>query len=220
MKNRSKSSQEWLRRQVKDPYVKRAHEEHWRCRSAYKLIEMDDKLRLLSPGMTVVDCGAAPGSWSQVAVDRTNSSCRDKNKPVGKVISVDLHGISPIEGSCIFSQSDFTSAETQSKILSCLGKGKANVVLSDMAPNATGVKHLDHDLISELCLSVLTFSTSVLSDGGAVVCKIWMGHNQNRLLSAMKTIFKNVKIMKPNASRGDSSEIFLVGRGYSSELKR
>lgn len=147
-------------------------------------------------------------------------SLSDKNKPVGKVISVDLLGISPIEGCVIFSQSDFTKAETQSKILNCLGEGKANIVLSDMAPNATGVKQFDHDLISELCLSVLTFAALVLSDGGTVVCKIWMGHNQNRLLLAMKTIFKNVKIIKPNASRGDSAEIFLVGRGYSRELKR
>ncbi|XP_045212851.2 rRNA methyltransferase 2, mitochondrial-like [Mercenaria mercenaria] len=206
------SSRDWVTRQLNDPYVRLANEENYRCRSAFKLTEIDDNLRIIKPGGIVIDCGAAPGSWSQVAAQRIQlKSKHDGTQKEGMVIAVDLRDIEPIDGVTVFANSDFTKSETQSKLLRMLDNRLANTVLSDMAPNASGNREHDHQVISELCLSVLKFSSQVLESGGHVVCKLWDGSEKKKLLSVMNRMFETVKTIKPDASRSDSAEIFLVG---------
>ena len=132
----------------------------------------------------------------------------------GKVIGVDLQHIQPIEGAVLFDKSDFTSPDTQARILEELDGQLADVVLSDMAPNASGTPSLDHDVIIQLCLSVLQFCTVVLKSNGSVVCKLWMGSDQKKLKSVLERMFRKVKNVKPEASRSDSAEIFLIGQEY------
>lgn len=136
----------------------------------------------------------------------------DSEKPIGTVISIDLQPIMPIEGAIVIPSCDFTKTETQEKILEKLGQRKADIVISDMAPNATGTKHLDHELIINLCISVLRFSTNVLQEGGNILCKFWPGTEQDKLQKAMEKFFKTVKIVKPESSRSNSSEIFMLGK--------
>ena len=138
----------------------------------------------------------------------------DTKLPRGIVIGIDLQHVMPVEGATIFHQCDFTSHDTQARILEKLGNQKADLVLSDMAPAASGVKSLDHDKIIELCSSVVRFSTVVLDHGGSVLCKIWMGGKQHLLENAMKKLFVDVKAVKPPASRADSAELYLLGKGY------
>lgn len=133
---------------------------------------------------------------------------------VGKVISIDLQHIEPIKGAIIYDNCDFTSSDTQAKILAELDGHLADVVLSDMAPSASGTASLDHDAIIELCLSVLKFCTVVLKQNGCVVCKIWMGGDQDKLKGVMQRMFKKVRYVKPESSRSDSAEIFLIGQNY------
>ncbi|GAB1611012.1 rRNA methyltransferase 2, mitochondrial-like [Argonauta hians] len=215
LKGKSTSSQKWITRQLRDPYVKRAREESYRCRSAFKLVEIDDRFGLLRPGSVVIDCGAAPGSWTQVAVERVNAAGTAKSQLEGCVISIDKQFMVPVKGAITLSTMDFTKGQTQSKILEMLNGRKADIILSDMAPNTTGIRSMDHDLIIELCFSVLEFSHSVLQHDGALICKLWQGHEQKQLEKRLAEFFQTVKIIKPQASRGDSSEIFLLGKGYS-----
>ncbi|KAK7507242.1 hypothetical protein BaRGS_00001177 [Batillaria attramentaria] len=215
LKGKKTSSQEWIKRQLSDPYVKRARTENYRCRSAFKLLEIDDKYRLLQPGGVVIDCGAAPGSWTQVAVERVLSSAQSENetdKLKGLVIGIDLNHMTPIEGAFILHQSDFTALQTQEKIVKILGGRPVDLVLSDMAPRASGQKFMDHELIVELCFSVLRFGVTVLRPGGHLLCKLWQGGEQRKLESAMQSVFESVKVVKPDSSRSDSAEIFLLGR--------
>ncbi|XP_076074969.1 rRNA methyltransferase 2, mitochondrial-like [Mytilus galloprovincialis] len=208
------SSNMWLERQSRDPYVKKAREEDWRCRSAFKLLEIDAKHKLLKPGQLVIDCGCAPGSWTQVIVQKINSNSCDMKLPKGTAIGIDLQYVNPIRGAILLSKCDFTSAKTQAEILQNMGNKKADLVLSDMAPACTGDRSMDHHKIIELCSSVIRFSTVVLKKDGSVLCKLWMGGQQKLLEDAMRKLFLNVKPVKPNASRDDSAEIYLLGRNF------
>ncbi|CAE1248558.1 rlmE [Acanthosepion pharaonis] len=215
LKGKSTSSQKWITRQLKDPYVKRAREESYRCRSAFKLVEIDDRFDLLRPGSVVIDCGAAPGSWTQVAVERVNAAGTAKSQKEGCVISIDKQFMVPVKGAITLATMDFTKGQTQNKVLEVLSGRKADIILSDMAPNTTGIRSMDHDLIIELCFSVLEFSRTVLRPDGALLCKLWQGHEQKELEQRLGDVFQTVKIIKPQASRGDSAEIFLLGKGYT-----
>ncbi|XP_038064166.1 rRNA methyltransferase 2, mitochondrial-like [Patiria miniata] len=218
LKGKSPSSQQWLSRQFNDPYVKQAKVENYRARSAFKLLEIDARFRLLRPGHVVVDCGAAPGSWSQVAVEKVNAQGTDPNKPMGKVISVDLLHFEPIEGAVLLTESDFTHPATQSRILLLLNGQLVNSVLSDMAPNSTGMHEMDHENIIGLCKSALGFARDILREDGHFLCKLWDGHETGRLKEKLAAEFRGVKVVRPDASRKESSEIFLLGRGFKRYL--
>lgn len=143
----------------------------------------------------------------------------DPSKPKGLVIGIDLQHMAPLEGAYLLSGSDFTSDMTQAKIKTILGDRQADVVLSDMAPAATGMKSHNHEIIVKLCFSVLLFSLHVLKNGGTMLCKIWMGADQKRLETGMSKVFEHVRVVKPEASRDDSTEIFLLGRGFKRSEK-
>lgn len=214
LKGKSVSSQHWLTRQLSDPYVEKAKLMNYRCRSAFKLVEIHERYRFLKPGDIVIDCGAAPGSWTQVAVQKVNSDASELNTPVGKVVSVDKQQIYPIEGATIIGNSDFTSPETQHRIQSALNEQKVNAVLSDMAPNATGIRSMDCENIINLCYSVLRFAIQVSQVGAAVLVKVWQCKEVEFLEKDLKRFYENVKHVKPNASRADSAELFLLGTNF------
>ncbi|XP_046404658.1 rRNA methyltransferase 2, mitochondrial isoform X2 [Ischnura elegans] len=215
-KYKGTSSHEWLTRQMKDPYVEKAKMMNYRCRSAFKLLEMNEKYNFLYPGQHVVECGAAPGSWTQVLVKETNSSGRDPEKPVGKVISVDKLPIYHVEGAHIFGGLDFTSTSFHNSVLKLIGKNKLDAVVSDMAPNATGVKLLDQEAISILAYSVLKFAIKMSKVNNRTVCliKVWEGGRMKKLESDMCQFYERVSVVKPNASRSNSAETFLLGIGF------
>ncbi|CAH1389962.1 unnamed protein product [Nezara viridula] len=150
LKGKSKSSQEWLIRQLKDPYVENARIKNYRSRSAFKLLEIDAKHKILCPGQCVIDCGAAPGGWTQVAVEKTNAALADKHAEQGFVVGIDRLQIFPIEGAVLLSGCDFREKSSHEKLHDALQGRKVDVVLSDMAPNATGIKTMDHDAIVSL----------------------------------------------------------------------
>ncbi|XP_067673509.1 ribosomal RNA large subunit methyltransferase E-like isoform X2 [Haliotis asinina] len=206
-KRKKISSQLWLMRQQKDPYVEKAAADNYRCRSAYKLLEIDDRHKLLHPGGVVIDCGAAPGSWTQVALERV--------KEHGQVVSIDLQPMTAIHKAFVLSERDFTAPETQDEVKQHLSGRLADLVMSDMAPQASGVKSLDHDRIISLCVETVKFSCVVLKEGGAVLCKLWQGSEQPRLEHIMKQLFTSVRVVKPDASRSDSAEIFLLGKNFT-----
>lgn len=211
---RLKSSQQWLSRQRVDPYVEKAKMNNYRCRSAFKLIEMNEKTNLLKPGLTVVDLGACPGSWTQVAVQKTNSDGADPSKPVGKVVSIDKLQIFPIQGATIMSNLDFTTTEAHDKVVGVIGPGNVDVVLSDMAPSATGIKELDKDRIIGLCYNAIRFAALVSKIDGSLLFKVWDGKEVSILEMDLERFYKNIKIMKPLASRSESSEKFILARGF------
>uniref|UniRef100_A0A336LL47 rRNA methyltransferase 2, mitochondrial n=1 Tax=Culicoides sonorensis TaxID=179676 RepID=A0A336LL47_CULSO len=204
LKGKSVSSQLWLQRQLSDPYVEKAKRLNYRCRSAFKLIEIDEKYKLLKPGQNIIDCGCSPGSWSQVAVQRTK----------GLVIGVDLLQPYPLEGAILLGNTNFTTESGQNKIKEILKDKKLNVVLSDMAPKATGVRQLDQENIVTLCYSVLRFALQMSEENASIVMKIWSNGELKSLMENMEKYYKVVKICKPNASRSDSAEQFLVGKGF------
>ncbi|OWF37519.1 rRNA methyltransferase 2, mitochondrial-like [Mizuhopecten yessoensis] len=214
LKGKSPGAKKWLTNQLKDPYVKRAKLENWRCRSAFKLLEIDEKHKILKPGNVVIDCGAAPGSWCQVAAIKVNATEKDPSQPTGIVIGVDLLHIEPLDNVSFFPNSDFTNKDVQQSILGSLGGKKVHVVLSDMAPRASDARQLDHELSVELCASVLRFSVGVLKHGGHLLCKLWMGPEQNKLHAALDKMFTNVKVVKPPASRTSSSEIYFLAKNF------
>jgi 23S rRNA (uridine2552-2'-O)-methyltransferase len=206
-KGRSLSSKLWLERQLNDPYVARAKREGFRGRAAFKLIEIDDKHHLLKPGARVVDLGAAPGGWSQVAARRVGSA-----QGKGKVVAVDCLGMAPISG-VGFIRRDFLDASAGDEIKALLG-GAADVVLSDMAANATGHRATDHLKIMALAEAAADFAREVLAPGGAFLCKVLQGGTEASLLAALKRDFSNVKHVKPAASRSDSAELYLLATGF------
>jgi 23S rRNA (uridine2552-2'-O)-methyltransferase len=206
-KGRSLSSKLWLERQLNDPYVARAKREGFRGRAAFKLIEIDDKQHLLKPGARVVDLGAAPGGWSQVAARRVGSA-----QGKGKVVAVDCLGMAPISG-VGFIRRDFLDASAGDEIKALLG-GAADVVLSDMAANATGHRATDHLKIMALAEAAADFAREVLAPGGAFLCKVLQGGTEASLLAALKRDFSNVKHVKPAASRSDSAELYLLATGF------
>ncbi len=206
-KGRSLSSKLWLERQLNDLYVARAKREGFRGRAAFKLIEIDDKQHLLKPGARVVDLGAAPGGWSQVAARRVGSA-----QGKGKVVAVDCLGMAPIAG-VGFIRRDFLDASAGDEIKALLG-GAADVVLSDMAANATGHRATDHLKIMALAEAAADFAREVLAPDGAFLCKVLQGGTEASLLAALKRDFSHVKHVKPAASRSDSAELYLLATGF------
>jgi 23S rRNA (uridine2552-2'-O)-methyltransferase len=204
---KSPSSKRWLQRQLNDPYVAQARREGVRARAAYKLIEIDDKHRLLRPGARVVDLGAAPGGWSQVAAQRVGAA-----QGRGRVVAVDVLDMAPVAG-VDFVRRDFLDPGAGDDIKARLG-GPADVVLSDMAANATGHRRTDHLKIMALAEAAAEFACEVLAPGGAFLCKVLQGGTEAALLAALKRDFAAVKHVKPAASRTDSAELYLLATGF------
>ena len=196
---KNKISKNWVNKQHRDVYVRQSKVDGYRARSAYKLIEIDEKFKIFKGGMFVLDIGAAPGSWSQYA---------SKVIKQGKVISIDLKEMEEIKNT-IQIRGDFTDPDTQKKIKDNLDKG-LDVVMSDMAVNTTGIKSLDAIQTGELCKEAMNFSTDVISPNGFFISKIFMGSTFNEIVALGKKIFKEVKVFKPQSSRKDSKESFII----------
>jgi 23S rRNA (uridine2552-2'-O)-methyltransferase len=207
-RGRRSSSTRWLERQLNDPYVSDARRLGYRSRAAFKLLQLDDRLHLLAPGRRVVDLGAAPGGWTQVAVARVVRSGRSE----GRVVAVDVAPMDPVTGAVVL-QGDCREPETVAAIRAALG-GPADVVLSDMAPPATGHAQTDHLRIVALAESAYEAATELLASGGSFVCKVLQGGAQGDLLAALKRDFASLRHVKPAASRADSAEIYLVAQGF------
>jgi 23S rRNA (uridine2552-2'-O)-methyltransferase len=203
-KRRTVSSRAWLERQINDPYVARAKREGFRSRAAYKLAEIDDKYHLFKHGARVVDLGAAPGGWSEIASRRVG--------PSGRVIALDILEMKPIAG-VEFLHLDFLHETAPDRLKEKLG-GEANVVLSDMAANATGHRQTDHLRIMALAEAAAYFAREVLAPGGAFLCKVLQGGTEAALLAELKRDFATVKHVKPPASRSDSAELYLLAKGF------
>ena len=203
-KKRSNSSTRWLQRQLNDPYVAKARADGYRSRAAFKLVELDEKFGLLKTGMKVVDLGCAPGGWSQVAVAKVG--------PKGKVVGCDLLEVEAVPGAELIVQ-DFL-AEDAPQIMKDLLGGQANLVMSDLASNTTGHAPTDHIRIIHLCELAYHFATEVLAPGGAFVCKVRQGGTERELLKLMQKDFTTVKHAKPDASRKDSAESYVVAMGF------
>jgi 23S rRNA (uridine2552-2'-O)-methyltransferase len=206
-KGRTLSSKLWLDRQLNDPYVARARREGLRSRAAYKLAEIDDKHHFLKSGARVVDLGAAPGGWSQIAAKRSGAA-----QGKGRVVAVDLLLMAPVPG-VEFARLDFLDASAPDEIKAMLG-GAADVVLSDMAANATGHRKTDHLKIVALAETAADFAREVLAPGGTFLCKVLQGGTETALLAGLKRDFTTVKHLKPAASRSDSAELYLLAMGY------
>lgn len=211
-KGRKLSSTRWLERQLNDPYVQRARREGYRGRAAYKILELDDRFRFLVPGARVVDLGCAPGGWAQVAVGRVNALGEKTGRKVGRVIGVDLQPVDPIAGAEIH-QIDFMSEGADAAVKGWLG-GNADVVMSDMAPSASGHKATDHLRIVALCGAAADLAMDVLEPGGTFVAKVLAGGAEDSLQVLLKRAFTRVVNVKPPASRSDSSEKFVVATGF------
>jgi 23S rRNA (uridine2552-2'-O)-methyltransferase len=201
-RGRTTASQRWLARQLNDPYVAAARQQGWRSRAAFKLIELDDRFKLIRRGARVLDLGAAPGGWSQVAVRRG----------AARVVGVDLLPVDPVPGA-EFIQGDFTAPDMPDRLAETLG-GKADLVLTDMAPNTTGHNATDHLRIMALAEMALDFALQVLEPGGGFVAKVFQGGSERQMLAAMKRHFAVVRHAKPPASRKESSELYVVATGF------
>lgn len=201
-KGRKISSIKWIERQLNDPYVEKAHKEGYRSRAAYKLMEIDDKVNILKKGQSVVDLGAAPGGWCQVAAAK---GCR--------VVAIDLLPMDEIPGVTFF-QMDFMEDEAPQALIDALGGEGADVVLSDMAHNTTGHRNTDHNKIMFLVDAAYDFATEVLKPHGVFVAKVFQGGTEAALLARMKKDFKTVKHIKPPASRKESPETYVVATGF------
>ena len=204
---RKLSSKLWLERQLNDPYVAQAKRDGWRSRAAYKLIEMDDKYRFLKSGLTVVDLGAAPGGWSQVAAKRVGSV-----EGKGRVIAIDLLEMPEIVG-VTFAQLDFLDADAPDKLIAMMN-GRADVVLSDMAANTTGHRKTDQLRIVGLVETAAAFAADVLRPGGTFIAKVFQSGADADLLAQLKRDFATVRHVKPSASRQDSSERYVLATGF------
>ena len=215
-KRRTASSRAWLTRQINDPYVERAKREGLRSRAAFKLAEIDDRYKLLKPGARVVDLGAAPGGWSEMAARRVGDN--------GRIIALDVLDMNPIPG-VEFLQLDFLDPSAPARLEAMLGAGKggslqgrgqatADVVLSDMAANATGHRQTDHLRIMALAEAAAEFARQVLAPRGAFLCKVLQGGTEASLLAELKRDFSSVKHVKPPASRSDSAELYLLAQGF------
>jgi len=207
-RGRKVGSTAWLKRQLNDPYVARAKAEGWRSRAAYKLLEMDEKLHLLKPGRRVVDLGAAPGGWTQVAVQRVRAG----HPGGGKVVGLDINDWGRVAGATCLTL-DFLDPTAPDVLKQALG-GPADLVLSDMASPATGHGPTDHIRIIALAEAAWEFAAEVLAPGGAFVCKVFQGGTENELLKLIKQRMSVVRHMKPPASRKDSAEVYVVATGF------
>ena len=191
----AKSSKEWLRRHVSDPYVRKARQEGYRSRAAYKLLELDQKHSLFKPGMTVLDLGAAPGGWSQVAAQKV--------MPGGRVVAIDGLEMAPISGVTII-KGDFRQVSIENR---------ADVVLSDVSPNLSGIANVDQARLLELGLSAIQLCAKLLKRDGVFVVKAFHGEAFDELRERLAAVFTKVKVAKPSASRGESAETYVVARG-------
>jgi 23S rRNA (uridine2552-2'-O)-methyltransferase len=210
-KGRKSSSVKWIARQINDPFVKAAHLHGYRCRSAFKLIEIDEKFSIFSHGKFVIDVGAAPGSWSQIAVKK----CGD-----GNVIGIDLLPIAELTG-CEFIEGDFTSDTMQKTLMDKMlerGKSFADVIMSDMASNTTGFRNADHLRTIALVESAWEFARPLLTDGGVFIAKVFMGGAETELLADLKKHFDKVRHFKPKSSRTESVENYLIATGFKNKL--
>jgi 23S rRNA (uridine2552-2'-O)-methyltransferase len=196
---KNKISKNWVNKQRRDTYVRQSKVDGYRARSAYKLIEIDEKFKIFKGGLTVIDIGAAPGSWSQYASKVVRN---------GKIISIDLKEMEPIDNT-VQIKGDFTEDETQQKIKEFL-VSKSDIVMSDMAVNTTGIKNIDSIQTGELCKEAMIFSKDIISNEGFFVSKIFMGGSFNEIVQLGKNIFKEVKVFKPKSSRKDSKESFII----------
>jgi 23S rRNA (uridine2552-2'-O)-methyltransferase len=204
---RKLSSKLWLERQLNDPYVVKAKAQGYRSRAAFKLLEIDDKYRLLKPGMTVVDLGAAPGGWSQIAAKRVGAA-----DGKGKVVAIDLLEMPEIPG-VTFAQLDFLAEDAPEKLIAMMG-GRADVVMSDMAANTTGHRKTDQLRMVGLVETAAAFATDVLNRGGTFVAKVFQSGADAELLAQLKRDFSSVRHVKPASSRQDSSERYVLATGF------
>ena len=198
---KNKISKNWVNKQRRDIYVRQSKIDGYRARSAYKLIEIDQKFKIFKGGLSIIDIGAAPGSWSQYA---------NKVSKSGKLISVDLKRIEPI-GNSIQIKGDFTDIETQQEIKKNIN-GKVDVVMSDMAVDTTGIKNIDSIQTGELCKEAIFFAKDIIGENGYFISKIFMGGTFNEIVAEGKKYFKEVKVFKPKSSRKDSKESFIICR--------
>ena len=201
-RGRSAGSQRWLARQLNDPYVAAAKAQDWRSRAAFKLIELGERFKLIRPGARVVDLGAAPGGWTQVVLRRG----------AGSVVALDLLVMDPVPGAALL-QGDFSDPAVAAQVEAALG-GRADLVLSDMAPNTTGHANTDHVRIMALAEAAVEFALDVLADGGSFVAKVFQGGSEREMLARMKQSFATVRHAKPPASRKESSELYVVAQGF------
>jgi 23S rRNA (uridine2552-2'-O)-methyltransferase len=201
---RSKSSNRWLQRHVRDPYVRRSRAEGYRSRAAFKLLEINTRDRLFHPGARVVDLGGAPGGWSQVAARAVG--------PAGRVVAVDLLEIAPISGVTVL-RGDVREAQTLALVAAGLGALKADAVLSDMSPNISGIASTDQARAAELVRTAMDFCLAQLKPGGVFLVKVFQGGEFGAVLKEMKNAFREVRTLKPAASREQSRETYLLARG-------
>jgi 23S rRNA (uridine2552-2'-O)-methyltransferase len=206
-KGRTVASKRWLERQLNDPYVARAKREGRRSRAAFKLTEIADRFHLFKPGTKVVDLGAAPGGWSQVAAERCGAA-----EGKGRVVAIDVLDMPPLPG-VIFIQLDFLNPAAPDELKALLA-GPADIVMSDMAANATGHRKTDHLKIMALAETAAMFAREVLKPGGAFLCKVLQGGTEGALLADLKRDFAVVKHVKPSASRPDSAELYVLATGF------
>ena len=196
---KNKISKNWVNKQRRDIYVRKSKVDGYRARSAYKLIEIDEKFKIFKNGISVIDLGAAPGSWSQYCSKRVKS---------GRVVSIDLKEMEAIDKTSQI-KGDFTEEESKERIKK-LFYSKVDVVLSDMAVNTTGIKNIDAIYTGELCIEAMKFSREILKNKGVFVSKIFMGGTFNEIIIKAKSIFKDIKVFKPKSSRKDSKESFII----------
>lgn len=207
-RGRTVSQQHWLERQLNDPYVQAAKAQGYRSRAAYKLLELDDKFHFLKPGARVVDLGACPGGWTQVAVERVKSG----KKEGPSVLAVDISPMQDLPGATVI-QLDFLSEGADTQVMELLG-GQVDLVMSDMAAPATGHRQTDHIRIMLLCEAAADLARRVLAPGGSFVAKVLRGGTENQLLAGLKRDYRTVRHVKPPASRADSAESYVVAVGY------
>ncbi len=203
-RRRDPASTRWLQRHLNDPYVQAAKARGYRSRAAFKLIELDDRFRLIRKGARVLDLGAAPGGWTQVAVERAGAG--------GTVVGVDILPAAPVPGATLL-QGDLTDAEVAQRAIAALG-GRADLVLSDMAPNTVGHAATDHLRIVALAEAAMELALAVLAPGGAFVCKVFQGGSERGMLATLKRHFASVRHAKPPASRKESAEAYVVATGF------
>lgn len=203
--SRSKSSQRWLQEHFSDPFVKQAQQTGYRSRAVYKLLEVQDKTKFIRPGMTIIDLGAAPGGWSQYIADIIKGN--------GRIIALDILPITPLDG-VEFLQGDFQENEVLETLLDLIGENKADIVLSDMAPNASGIKSVDQPQAMYLAELALDLAQQTLTKGGDFFVKVFQGEGSDNFLKLLKENFTQVSIKKPSASRSRSREFYILARNY------
>jgi 23S rRNA (uridine2552-2'-O)-methyltransferase len=206
-KQRTASSAQWLGRQLNDPYVREAKRLGYRSRAAFKLIQLDDRFHFLKPGLRVVDLGAAPGGWSQIAVARVKSEAGR-----GRVVGIDVLATAPVPGATVL-ELDFLAAEAPDALRAALA-GPADIVLSDMASPTTGHAPTDHRRVMALAETAYAFACEVLAPGGTFVAKVFQGGTEKTLLATLKRDFATVRHAKPPASRSESAEVYVVAQGF------